>query len=372
MLLVTKALERPPRGGRELLCKINRDCLKAIYGDRLSVVELGAHDAGGRSLFSALRGYIDGLSERVVAETCDRIRREGITKVFIDGSNLGRLAAGILATGIKHSSTGVHVYTFFHNVETRFFWGLLKQRRTPRALVVMAANYVAERMAVQASDTLVSLSQRDSDLLRRLYGRPATAISPMALHDQLTTVVAETDPAREKYLLFVGGAFYANRDGIGWFAANVAPHVRIKTCIVGHGFEFLRKDLERHKGVEVVGGVDSLAEWYIGAHAVIAPIFDGSGMKTKVAEALMFGKKIVGTPEAFSGYEAIAGQAGWSCSTAKSFIDVINGLQDAVLPSFDPRLRDIYQSNYSFEAALLRFASILGDAKERRQKIVIK
>ena len=41
-----------------------------------------------------------------------------------------------------------------------------------------------------------------------------------------------------------------------------------------------------------------------GAALVIAPIFDGSGMKTKVAEALMHGKHVVGTPEAFSGYAA--------------------------------------------------------------------
>ena len=41
----------------------------------------------------------------------------------------------------------------------------------------------------------------------------------------------------------------------------------------------------------VVGEVESLAQWYHDAYFVVAPIFDGSGMKTKVAEALMYGKE---------------------------------------------------------------------------------
>jgi len=36
---------------------------------------------------------------------------------------------------------------------------------------------------------------------------------------------------------------------------------------------------------------------------VILPIISGSGMKTKTAEALMYGKSIIGIKEAFEGYK---------------------------------------------------------------------
>ena len=91
-----------------------------------------------------------------------------------------------------------------------------------------------------------------------------------------------------------------------------------------------------------------------------APIFDGSGMKTKVAEALMYGKKVVGTPEAFSGYEDIVKKAGWVCTTAVDFVAAISRAQSLAAQSLDLDLRSIYVAKYSFEAAKLRLANILG------------
>ena len=139
----------------------------------------------------------------------------------------------------------------------------------------------------------------------------------------------------------------------------MAPRIRIKTCIVGKGFEKLKRELERAGKVEVVGGVDALAEWYRNAHFVVAPIFDGSGMKTKVAEALMYGKKVVGTPEAFSGYEDVADKAGWVCESVDEFVAAIGLAQETITRGFDRELRAIYVREYSFGAARERFQDIL-------------
>jgi glycosyltransferase involved in cell wall biosynthesis len=139
----------------------------------------------------------------------------------------------------------------------------------------------------------------------------------------------------------------------------VVPHIQIKTCVVGRGFEDLKHELEREGKVQVIGAVESLAEWYRNAHFVIAPIFDGSGMKTKVAEALMYGKKIIGTPEAFSGYEEIVAYAGHSCSTPDDFISAINAADGMVKEPFDTELRAIYESRFSLAAARVRLREIL-------------
>jgi glycosyltransferase involved in cell wall biosynthesis len=82
-------------------------------------------------------------------------------------------------------------------------------------------------------------------------------------------------------------------------------------------------------------------------------------MKTKVAEALMYGKRIIGTPEAFSGYENVAGAAGWVCTTKEDFAAALRQVREAPPPRFDPALRALYEQHYSRDAARRRLAEIL-------------
>ena len=357
IMLVTNELDNSPNGGRAMLCKMNHDMLKQIYGDKCTVLELAKTSIRNfTSIINAFRGYIDGLSDFAISKALQEIQSGDIEKVFVDGSNLGEV---VLA--IKKKFPRVQVYTFFHNVESRFFWGALRQTKTPRAIAVLMVNFLAERKAVQHSDSLICLNERDSQLLNRLYGRRATHVSPMTLRDKLPqgSILPKIE-GREKFALFVGGVFYANRVGIAWFVKNVAPYINIKTRIVGRGFEKYRADLEIDGKVEVIGEVESMAKWYQDAYFVIAPIFDGSGMKTKVAEALMFGKKVIGTPEAFTGYEDIADRAGRVCRTSEEFVDAIDSADEIVNSSFDLELRQIYEKKYSYAAAKVKLEHIMG------------
>ena len=356
VMLLTNQLQDSPSGGRELLCKLNHDVLCKVCGDRLVLFELPHSRIIGLKLFiNAFCGHIDGLNDAVITKTMQSIQADNIGKIFVDGSNLG----GFVKV-IKQKLPHVEIITFFHNVESKFFFGALRQSKTPRALAVLMINYLAERKSVRYSDKIISLSERDNRLLQRLYGRSATHISPMALQDKLPLSASPANGGGEKFALFVGGTFYANRAGISWFVEHVVPLINIKTYIVGRGFESHKVELERDSKVKVIGAVDNLAEWYLNAHFVIAPIFDGSGMKTKVAEALMFGKKVIGTPEAFSGYEEVADQAGWVCETAEEFAAAIELAQNKVILAHDPALRALYEKSYSFSAARNRFAAILG------------
>lgn len=353
-LFVTHPLGAPPAGGRAMLSRMTHDALQDLHYGRLAVTELSPERARGADKLAAMRGHIDGVGDATLAGIVDRVRAEGIRLVVLDGSNLGEVARMV-----KAQCPGVRVATFFHNVEARFFLGSLRQERSLHAAGVLVANYLAERKACRWSDLLVCLTPRDADLVRRLYGRADAQVCPMAVSD------ARPDPPpapsrRPPYALFVGGTFYANREGIRWFVENVAPRIPMTTCIVGRGFEGLRAQLERPGKVEVVGEAEDLAPWYAGARVVVAPIFDGSGMKTKVAEALMFGKAVVGTPDAFAGYEALQGQAGPTCRTADEFVDALTQLASAGAPPFDARLRALYEQHHSAAAYRARLGAILG------------
>ena len=123
--------------------------------------------------------------------------------------------------------------------------------------------------------------------------------------------------------------------------------------------EILRREFAGSANIRIIGQVDDLAQWYRGACCVVAPVFDGSGMKTKIAEALMFGKRIIGTTEAFSGYGRDVVLAGWQAETAPEFLAAIRDAVKADLPDFDPAARAMYEASHSFAAAAYRMADIM-------------
>ncbi len=354
LLLVSVTDPAAPPGGRELLYRVNRAVLEELFGDRFRLFR--PDGAQATSIGGAMRGYIDGIDANSLSRLCDVIEAERVTRVFLDGSNFG-----IAARVIKRRFPRVRVFTFFHNFEARFFWGSLKVRRSARAAAVLLANYLAERAAARWSDVRICLSERDGAGLRRWYGRGADAIAPMVLADKLPPGPPPARADRVKpYALFVGGAFYANVEGMRWWAREVAPRSPLRTVVIGQGMEVLADELAGNAQVELVGGVDDLAPWYRDAAVVIAPIFDGSGMKTKVAEALMFGKRVIGTPEAFSGYAPEVVETGRLCADAEAFLGAMTEALSPDIPAFDPVLRALYDRLHSPDAGRARLASILG------------
>lgn len=342
-------------GGRELLSTLHAMVLKDLFGSDFSIfIVPESRDNPVSKLSRGIRGLVDGLSNIVFRDITTQIRRDAITIVFIDGSNLG-----LLAKHIKCSLPDVEVVTFYHNIETRFFWGSLCRCLTVRAFFVFVAHLVAEFHATRHSDRLICLNKRDSELLHRYFNRRASHICPLAIRRPDTTnLVMESALPAKPYALFVGGAFYANLQGIEWYNQHIAPHLDIPLYIIGHGLKTYFKNRQLSAQITLLGSVNYLEPWYLHSAFVIAPIFDGSGMKTKVAEALMYGKKIVGTPEAFIGYESALPCAGWCCSTPKEFLNACISATSAYLPPSDTKLVSIYKTNYSPEASFSHFSRI--------------
>ena len=67
-------------------------------------------------------------------------------------------------------------------------------------------------------------------------------------------------------------------------------------------------------------------------------------MKNKFAEAIMFGKMIVGTRETFVGYESIKRKIGHECNDEKSFTKVINDLVKSK-EIYSSKVRNLYKTS---------------------------
>ena len=356
VLLITKEFPEEAPGGGELLNKLNLKVLKSIFGSNLHTFFLAIDSTRTyKGMINAFRGHIDGINSNSIQSCMKMIEDKKIDLVFVDGSNLGAL----VKVG-KNLYPNVKFITFFHNAEYYFFKGLWKKNLSLKAFFLMWISYLAEKSAVLWSDRLVTLNQRDALDIEMLYEGKNIAIYPMSLEDRLPNLQhLKSSQKQEEYALFVGGFFYANYHGIKWFIREVVPLIKIKIIIVGRGFESVRSELEIQDKVTVIGSAHDLSQYYLNAKFVVAPIFDGSGMKTKTAEALMYGKKIIGTNEAFAGYEEHIADAGWLCNSPKEFVVAISEATKSIESNFDARLREIYCANYSFEAAEKKMLQIL-------------
>lgn len=229
-----------------------------------------------------------------------RIRSSRPDVVFIDSSSLGWIA---LLT--RWLSPGSKVICFFHNVEFDF------QRERSRLegaryLLSAAAEYVNERLNILFAHCLLTLTDEDAQRVAHLYGRSPDYLWPVCLTDAMGEAMVPSPMPRDDAVLFVGSGFFANREAVAFLLEQVAPELakrgNTRIQIAGSGFSPAEWKGIVPTNVDLLGRVSDLTSCYRQARAFVAPVFSGAGMKVKVAEALMHGLPVIGTPLALRGY----------------------------------------------------------------------
>ena len=157
-------------------------------------------------------------------------------------------------------------------------------------------------------------------------------------------------------VLFVGSKYYPNIIGIKWFYKNVLPKLNnnIIINIVGRGTEILKKELTDCR-IRIYGSVDSLAPYYMGADVIIAPLFDGGGMKTKTVEALSYGKSIVATDEGLEGFwqemdSTIQNRFVFKTNDENEWIKKLNEMSKEKPLKYNQEVFDLFVKKFSYEA----------------------
>lgn len=306
-----------------------------------------------RGVFYFFFNYYYGLTPRSVRQIVEKA--QGYEYVFID-----RSVFGIIAKKLKQSGYKGQVISHFHNVEYLYF-----QAKLPaipgRQLIIHAAD-ANDRYTCEYSDKIVVLNKRDADLIAERYGRKADALVPISMKDRLDEVPTSDVLTRKKPLcLFLGSYFPPNNEGILWFVEHVLPHTNIQMQIVGKGMAKLKQESPQLHDIEVVSDAPDLRPYLENADIMVLPIFSGSGMKVKTCESLMYGKNIVGTTEAFEGYDVDYQQVGGLCNTAEEFIRCLQNFAELPRPRFNQYARKQFLSNYSYTAIESVFRQLFSD-----------
>ena len=354
-LYISNTYPKKSYGGRQNLSISIEKILKKILKKRFYCFKIKRKKKNKLNLiFDAFQGKIDGVNSTNKFKIIDFIKKNNISYIFIDGSNLG-----LLCKYIKQFDNNIRILVFFHNTEVKFFFDSFLINKTIHSLGVMIANYFAERNSCNYSDEIIALTKKDMIQINKIYKKKTNYIFPLFVKDLLKKNVSKNYKfnLQKKYILFVGSAFYANLNGIIWFVKKVLPKIKINLAIVGYGFEKYKNFLKNEK-IIFLGKSKNINKWYKKSNFVVSPIFLGSGMKNKVAEAIMFGKKIVGTSETFVGYESIKGKIGYECNDEKIFIKTINNLVKSK-EIYSSKIRHLYKKNFSFEASFIKMKDII-------------
>lgn len=332
------------KSGKDVANKHNYQILKEIFGEKCFVVELGTPNFKEKLLL-----YSGGLTHEIKNRVMESIIANNIDIVFLSTSAIGKIAQKI-----KKKFPHIIIVCFYHNIERHYAKEQIKVsglRKFPTYLNLTYNEYLTSKFA----DHHIVLNQRDNDLLKQYYKLSASLIVPIVYEDSYKHDSSSSSDHQTRIALFVGTSFFPNIQGIEWFLREVQPHINDKLIIVGRGMDNYKEKFLR-KNVEVYGFVEDLSSIYSCADYVILPIFSGGGMKTKTAEAFMHAKTVLGTKEAFEGYENIDDRFAIECNTAAEFIQNIEKISRRSEDSaFNLYARSYYLQHNSLQAVMSKW-----------------
>lgn len=335
------------KNGGDWVNQRNIFALKTIYKENFHTYSVMCKNSF-KTFANLLRNYMLGLSPHIVKEITKYIRDNNIDSIFLSTSKFGKLAKIL-----RKEFPNLKIYVFFHNIEKQYTTEEVRINPTWKNKFIAKKTAYNEALSCEFADKIILLNQRDNLLLNKLYGKTANILLPTTFIDKFESGLKTKNATnRPLTLLFVGFAFFANIEGVTWFIKNILPHLQnCKLQVVGNG---MNQIFTSSDNLEVYGYVDDLASFYYNADIVVLPIFSGGGMKTKTAEALMYGCPIIGTQEAFEGYNIDYNKIGGLANTKEEMIASINRLKNnpILIEKASKYARTIFKQSYSIQTTI--------------------
>tara|TARA_B100000795_G_C22749510_1_gene418761 strand:+ start:142 stop:1209 length:1068 start_codon:yes stop_codon:yes gene_type:complete len=351
MLLITHGWEKDHFGGRQQYSRCLAESLSRNNYEGFKVYNVNPYTKLNflDKLFSL---KVDNILSTDIKNIIKIIKDNNIKLIIIDCSSFG-----LLCKKIKSFSKNIKIIVIYHHIECNFFLQLFYSSKNIKNILIALKMYINECLSSKYSDKQIFFTKRDFDYGKSLFKSKNSEIFPVAQPLIRNSIKNDNEVNLAKpYVLFVGGGgLIPNYHGILWFINKVVPKIKFPLVVVGSGYENLIK--KNFKDVIFTGKINDLSKIYKNANLVVAPIFSGSGMKTKIAEAASYGKTVFGTSEAINGYEKFLNKICIVCDDEDNFIKKINNYGELI--NLEENVLKIYHKNYSIEAMNLNFTKLI-------------
>ena len=169
----------------------------------------------------------------------------------------------------------------------------------------------------------------------------------------------------EKNLLsYVGNLkVAANVDTLHWIISDILPkiHHDVKFMVIGKCPDDIREKYKGNNHVIFTGRVDNLVEYIRKSQIFLSPILYGTGIKTKILEAMSMGVPVVTNDVGAEGIEAKDGQEFWVRNDSEAIAEQV----DYLLDQYDAALsvakagRKLVENMYEWNNIYKEFGKIL-------------
>ena len=307
--------------------KLNDENLKELYNN---VYELEPISNNVIRMFDSLRGYTNSRyrawKKLVAGMIYKQFDIEAYDAVVMDFTKLD-----YVAEDMQDKKLIVRV----HNVEADYFAREFEHTKNIKSFILKITAKKREEKVIKKAEKLIVLTDKDKDRIIELYKTKKEKFYriPVCLQEKKSSkyinIKKENDSlvgTNNVNLLITGSLWFGpNYDGIKWFIQNCYSKIIVKTHLVIAGYKPNPelKELANIYDIDVIDSPIDMEPYFKAADIAIAPVFDGAGMKVKVAEALSYGLPVVGTTHAFTGYDIVEGKNSWCTDTEQGFIDAI-------------------------------------------------
>jgi polysaccharide biosynthesis protein PslH len=235
--------------------------------------------------------------------------------------DLGVAQVGPLATAFSVYSS--------HNIEERILRHGAHTGSAPRRLFygVEARKVGAEERRVWRSmDLSLAVSPLDAEAMKA-GGASRVELCPNGAPPVARMPVTRRSAEEPMRLLFVGtGSYVPYERGLAWFVREVMPRIQSRTSVALDVVGDPPARPIQAKGVRYVGNVPSVEPFYSASHGVIVPVFEGSGTRLKILEAMAYGRPVISTRLGAEGLPVEPGQHFFQADDAEGFTGAALGL----------------------------------------------
>lgn len=138
-----------------------------------------------------------------------------------------------------------------------------------------------------------------------------------------------TGEPEKNVLSYVGNLkVAANVDTLHWIISDILPqiHHHVKFMVIGKCPDYIREQYKDKSNVVFTGRVDNLVEYVRKSQIFLSPILYGTGIKTKILEAMSMGVPVVTNDVGAEGIEAKDGQEFWVRNDSKAIAGQVDYL----------------------------------------------
>lgn len=193
-----------------------------------------------------------------------------------------------------------------HNVECDYAKNDYKKNGGIDKLLIYLLSKKQEKRILNKANAIMVLTEKDKNRIVDIYGNKLERkinLNPVCLEKNDFTIKEKNKKLK---MLITGSLWYGdNVNGAIWFIEKVFSKLNFDKELIIAGSRpnpKLIESIKLYKDIRLIDSPENMAPFFQECDIVIAPVFDGAGMKVKVAEALSYGKPVIGTNHAFIGY----------------------------------------------------------------------